>query len=468
MPAEDVTSEGFCGRLQGSLCGCCIGFLLFFISFPLLFWNEFRYVYQEVSIAAVSKADEAPCSGPDGTLDHRLVYVDCPVTAQPVLSDLAPQLLQASMRDPFIGTALSWQVEIYQWIQSKSSETHKNKVGGGTTTTNIYSYHQGWTTQIPGAFFCDDVYGPTKSCPDGKAPQNYGSLPQNIRTGAVQARSLTVRVGASDATESSYGLPTSLIVQITSPARIHLSSSDFEAPRGDFGDLTATNSYAHGDTISTNPPGSEPQIGDVRVTVSGIAAEGSLSLAAKQVAASDGGATFAPFDVPGGYPMNSLKEGDLSKAEFQAELHSDNETTAIALRFIGFLMMWIGLIMITRPLSLVPDLIPCIGPCLGDLAGCMLGCVDCGIASGLSLITIAVAWFAARPMLSFGLIAVGAAIFFGASYFAQKGGNKAQAREFTGHYVAVTDDDCVGSPMKIAPMAPMVRTTICKDLLAQP
>ena len=88
---------------------------------------------------------------------------------------------------------------------------------------------------------------------------------------------------------------------------------------------------------------------------------------------------------------------------------SRNTLMTWLLRLAGLVAMFIGLSMIFRPISVVMDVIPF----LGNLAEKGIGIVAFLLASGFAMLTIAVAWFYYRPMLSIGLIVGAVVLFFG-------------------------------------------------------
>jgi len=65
-------------------------------------------------------------------------------------------------------------------------------------------------------------------------------------------------------------------------------------------------------------------------------------------------------------------------------------------RFVGFLVAWFGLMLVTGPASVAPDIIPCVGPMIGDLVGCVLGLAMFGVAMCYACVIAAVAWLRFR------------------------------------------------------------------------
>lgn len=75
-------------------------------------------------------------------------------------------------------------------------------------------------------------------------------------------------------------------------------------------------------------------------------------------------------------------------------------------RLAGFVVMYLGLKMVSQPLEVVLDRIPLVGRCAGDLMGGATSLVTCLAAAVLSVLTIAIAWLAYRPLLTFTLLAI--------------------------------------------------------------
>ena len=76
----------------------------------------------------------------------------------------------------------------------------------------------------------------------------------------------------------------------------------------------------------------------------------------------------------------------------------------VLLRFIGWLLTWLGLQLLTGPLTIFPDIIPFVGPCIGDLMGAALCCVTLMVSLASSLFVGAIAWIFVRPVLSLTLL----------------------------------------------------------------
>ncbi len=83
---------------------------------------------------------------------------------------------------------------------------------------------------------------------------------------------------------------------------------------------------------------------------------------------------------------------------------ASNKLLTWILRFVGFIVMMIGVYVFLRPLSVLADVVPF----LGNIVEAGTGIIAFLMALVLSFVTIAVAWFAYRPIL--GIILLAAAI----------------------------------------------------------
>jgi hypothetical protein len=73
-----------------------------------------------------------------------------------------------------------------------------------------------------------------------------------------------------------------------------------------------------------------------------------------------------------------------------------NSTLTWALRVLGFLMLFVGISMVFRPLAVLADVVPLVGSFVG--AGISLGSLL--ISAPLALVVIAVGWIVYRPLVA--------------------------------------------------------------------
>lgn len=138
MAYTETTTQSWGSRLGDSIRGIIIGFILFIVSFPLLFWNEGNSVkvaqaLEEGRGATVEVADITKINSEN---EGKLVHMCGDATTEDVLKD-------AEFCISYNGMLLRRHVEFYQWVEKTRSETKKN-MGGSETTVTTYTYEKKW------------------------------------------------------------------------------------------------------------------------------------------------------------------------------------------------------------------------------------------------------------------------------------------------------------------------------------
>jgi hypothetical protein len=148
---------------------------------------------------------------------------------------------------------------------------------------------------------------------------------------------------------------------------------------------------------------SAPRVGDLRIRFHKVPA-GDASVVARL-----SGGALGPWTTSTGTTIEMLESGTKSADQMFASAEAGNAARTWLLRFVGLFLMWIGFSMIFRPLSVVADVVPFVG----TLVGWGTGIVAFALAAPLSLLTIALAWIAYRPLLGIALLVVGGGVFGG-------------------------------------------------------
>ena len=364
----EVSSQSWFGRIGGAFKGIVFGFFLFIVAFPLLFWNEGRAVrtyktLKEGAHAVISVAADRVDPGNAGKLVHLTGTATTPeVLADPVFGVSANAL------------KLKRVVEVYQWEETKKTETRKT-LGGGTESVTTYSYAQTWSTR------------PVNSA-EFKEPAGH----ENARTLAYD----NFDVAAGSVTLGAFRLSSSLLGQINNFAALPVAAN-VRLP-----DALKDQVKPTGTGFYVGKAPQTPAIGDLRIQFMAIAPE-VISVVSKQVADS-----FEPYSAKTGKTVELLETGVHSADEMFRTAQTHNQVLTWILRGVGFLLMLIGLAAIVNPLAVLVDIVPFLGSVVE--AGVFF-IAFCG-AAVLSLLTIAVAWIVYRPLLGVGLIvvAVGVAV----------------------------------------------------------
>ena len=358
----EITGESWFGRIGGAIKGILLGVILFFVSFPVLFWNEGRSVQTYKTLKEGEKTAVSIAAGRvDASNTGKLVYLTGKAQTDATLADsvfgvTAPKVLK-----------LRRNVEMYQWTEKKSSTTRK-KFGGGTETVTNYDYSRAWSAKPIDS----------SSFKKTEGHQNPGTFPYDSR----EWTATPIMLGA-------FQLSGSLVGKIDNYTPFEVKPPS-PLPAGLQGKAKAVDAgYYLGEEPGT------PRIGDLRVAFK-TANPTDVSVIARQL-----NDTFEPYRAKAGGAIELLQIGVVSLESMIQTAQRENQILTWVLRGLGFFLMFFGLSLIMRPLSVLADLIPLIG----DIIGAGTGLIAFLLAGVLSLLTVAIAWFVYRPLLGIGLIA---------------------------------------------------------------
>jgi hypothetical protein len=361
----EITSRSWGGRIMDSIKGLLLGGLMVLVAFPTLWWNEGRAVktarsLEEGAGIVVSVAADAVVPGNDGKLVH--------------VSGLAQT--EERLQDPVFGIGanaikLDRQVWAYQWQEHTRSET-RNKLGGGTETVTTYEYRKEWVDR--------PVSSNGFHHPEGH--RNPGTM--TYRDQLLSAQRVTV---------GAFRLSPGLVAQINKFAPLPVTEQDLARLPVDL--RQKAHLWEGGYYLGRDPQ--TPEIGDSKVTFR-VVNPTEVSAVARQ-----GGRSLEPYATQAGRTLEMLSLGSVSAPVMFQQALSNNAVMTWVLRLVGFLVMFIGLFVLFRPLAVVADVLPF----LGDMLRMGLGLFAGVIALSLSLVTIALAWLTYRPLISIPLLLVG-------------------------------------------------------------
>jgi hypothetical protein len=338
----EVTTKGWGKRIMDSFMGVLIGLALFLISFIVLWKTEGRTNYAKIA----AKAVEVKSATVESSADGQLISVTAPLETPDQVGD--PGFLL-----PGSYIKLERQVEMYAWVEHKESKTEK-KTGGSEVTTTTYTYNKEWT---------DDP----QPVSEFKHPEGHENPPLPVEAKVFKAPS--ARVGAYAVDLDGIGLPSSSELELT-PGKLDLPRRSEYALSGNF----LFRGYG---TMS------DPRVGDVRVSYRALASGRKVTAFGKL-----SGSDLVPYLHNGEKRLYRALAG--TRDEAIAQLKQEYKIAGWAGRIIGFLMMWIGLLMMTGPLSTILDVLPF----LGSASRFVIGLLTFPIALVLSLITIIISMIA--------------------------------------------------------------------------
>ena len=115
------------------------------------------------------------------------------------------------------------------------------------------------------------------------------------------------------------------------------------------------------------------------------------------------GATFRPFQAQSGNEILEVVSGKKTADEMFQQMEQANTVTTWGLRALGFFLMFVGISLVLRPLSVLADVVPF----FGNLVGCGSGLVAFGLAAPLSMVVLSIGWIAYRPLVGVPLLLLG-------------------------------------------------------------
>jgi hypothetical protein len=331
-----TTTQSWLSRLMGSVVGVLFGILLFFGSFFVLWINEGRTDLSTIAddSIAVSAASVDPAN------EGKLVAAAGTLSADEPLGD--PEYLRSGAY-----LTLERNVEMYAW-EENSSSTSETNLGGSETTTTEYTYEKGWT-----------------SSPESSSSFEVPSGHQNPELTVDEAyfTASSARVDAFEVDLDSMSLPSSESVPLDNNSLV----------QGVNGRINEDYLY-----MGKGTPQS-PQVGDVRISFSAVPSGVDVTAFGEQQ-----GSALVPF-VRGNDQLYLAHAGD--RASAIEALHTSYQVMGWVFRVVGFLMMWIGMGMVSGPLSTFLDVLPI----FGSVSRNLIGFFTFGIALVLTAITVFIA-----------------------------------------------------------------------------
>jgi len=394
----ETTSESWFSRIKASVGGILIGLAMIVISFPVLFLNEGRAVKTSESLEEGAAAVvDVPASPINPANDGKLIHFTGMTNTN------------ATLKDPIFGVeakalTLTRNVEMYQWKETSKS-TSKEKVGGGKETTTTYDYEKEWSNspissgnfkrkdghENPSSFpykaetmTAKDVTVGDFSIPERIVSRLGGGKPVTLDDAAIAAAP-----GVAQPAPSSGAPPAT-----PTPA----SPSDGAPPA--VNDSSATKAKLDDGALYYGGNPGASQVGDVRVRFTSLAPTDISVLAAQD------GNTIGAYQTKAGRALETVQTGTASAAEMFASARKGNTIMTWALRFAGWLLMFIGLTLLFKPLVMIGKVVPFIG----SMVAAGTGLISFAIASVISLMVVAIAWFVYRPILGIALLVAAIAI----------------------------------------------------------
>jgi hypothetical protein len=365
----ESSSTGWFGRIRESIKGLLFGFVLFAVSFPVLWFNEKNSAETIAGLnQLVEEAVTVESNAVDSTHEGKPIHTVGRADTEELLRDGRFGVTAAAIK-------LVRHVEMYQWEEHEETEENK-KLGGGSETVTTYTYEKVWS---------DQQINSSQFNPQGRAGHENPPMPYQNET-----------IQAKDVSLGAFVLSPFLVAQMNDRVEYDLDPAQREALPADMRTRLKNDGAGY---YEGNP--SAPQVGDLRTRFFVVQPD-TVSVIATQI-----GTTFGHFIARNGKKFGLLEMGQQDKENVIKAALDRNLFRTWGFRLLGFILMLIGLALILRPFSVLADVIPLVG----YIVGVGTGMIAAIIAAALSLMTIALAWFVYRPligiplaMLSIGLI----------------------------------------------------------------
>jgi hypothetical protein len=351
----ETTTTGWLSRMGSSLVGVLIGIVLLPCAIFLLSWNEGRAVTAATGLKrGLSTIVEVNADTVNPQNNSKLVYLNGILSGATPAVDPWNKLSAAGL------LRLQRKIEMYQWLE-RESETTSNNIGGSQTTQKTYTYSLGWAeTAVNSAQF--------------KVPAGHQNPAMPLKSQTFDAN--PVKIGA-------FTLEKSLVRDLTNFEAVETLT---QAPAG---------YRVQGNMLYKGANPDQPALGDVRVTYSAIAAQ-TYSIAAQQ-----NNNTLTTYQgTKNDYKIALIEPGVVSVQKLFADQASTEKLITWACRIGGFLLLLIGFNLIMGPLAMLVAFLPF----LQGLVGAGTFFIALGLAIPITLITIAIAWIASRPLIGGGIL----------------------------------------------------------------
>lgn len=368
--ADDLITEtvttGWGGRIVRSLLGALIGLALVVGSLWLLWWNEGRAVDAARALdrgarSVISVTPDNPGAAPDGSLVHVIGHAASPGPLRDTMF--------AVQRDDAL--RLRRVVEMYQWHEDKKTETTRD-LGGKETQTTVYSYRMAWSDQ----------------------PQDSTKFQQRRGHGNPSMPARGALIEAGDARIGAIKLTNAVLSGLDS---FQPMAHPVPTPR---------NFREADDWLYRGADPLAPAVGDLRVRYEIVPAQTVSVVAQMRIG------ILTPYRDQNGYEISLIKPGTETAAKMFGAAREEEALTTWILRGVGFVMALVGFWLMYGPLSAIFAVVPFLEDMVG--IGTFFLALPCALFA--SATTIAIAWFAHRPILTGVLIACGAGAAIAATW----------------------------------------------------
>lgn len=341
----------------GSILG---GLIFILIGIALLGYNESRTVKTQSAINEALKVYiDVQSENVDPANEGKLI-----ATKGKIDISNATELKDQTFNITALGVKLERLVEMYQW-QEECTTDENNK--------EVCNYTKVWSEDINDStmFENKEYVNPTS-----KKFETEEYFAQNVKLGAFDLSSRLIE-------SLSYN----------EDLTYEFLSSQYKEEKEGF-KLDGKYLINYDNTV-------EPKIGNLRISYK-VAKDGSASILGVQK-----GNGFEAFTGKKGKSILTIRRGEYTGREILNQLTKENKIVKWLFRIVGTLLIIFGISSFFAPLQRLAGKVPI----LGSVVNTSTGLISLLLGFTISLLTIAIAWLKARPILALILIVIAIVLF---------------------------------------------------------
>ncbi len=311
----ETVTKGWWSRIMNSIMWVFIGFLMFIVSFVVLYYNEWRVDLSKVAKTAIEVDGSSEASQ---EVDKQLVSMTNTLKSDEKIGD--------TYIKEWDYISLQRNVEMYAWKENKKSTSKKN-VGGSETTTTTYTYEKEWTSRPDNSW-------------NFKEPAGHENPQMSMSINSISVSKAKVWMYDVD------------MNQVTLPQDYSLSLNNNNVIST--GSLKLANDkylFQGSGTIDS------PVVGDIRVSYSYI--RNPLDTVTIFWKLDKGGKKVSPYYGDKNAKLYRIFEWTRDTAI--STMKTEHTIMTWALRTLGFGLMWFGLMSLFGPISVFLDVLPIFG-----------------------------------------------------------------------------------------------------------
>lgn len=356
------TNPSFCDRVRSSLVAIIVGIGLLTAASGLIFWNEGRAVQTAKSLQEgldmVHEVQNTEVAFAEN--NGKLIYLSGPLRTSNILVDDDYGISINAVK-------LKRTVEMYQWVEEE--HTREIKEADRTRKETTYSYSKYWRAGV--------VRSSQFANPTG-----------HHNPTDISIKSLTLTAGRSSV--GNFHLSEGMVGKIRNFRQLHLK----EPPKSD------TSTKLLGGRIHHGKDPLQPEVGDLRVMFefAGLAETETNELGDPDIVSVIGKQDenrVQEYQTEAGDKLEILYMGSFTAKQIFGQEMAQNSFLTWAMRFGGWLMMFVGFGCVTRIIVTLVDWIPFVR----DLVNLGVTTFNAILSISLSLTIIAFGWIWYRPLL---------------------------------------------------------------------